>query len=85
MKLTTIAPSKALSGRVNVDLASTGGAIGVPLVVGGTVDDPSVMLTRGAIVGAAVGTLMLPGPGTAAGATAGNRMDEMLQGLFRGK
>ncbi|HET8744834.1 MAG TPA: AsmA family protein [Ramlibacter sp.] len=78
-----IAPSKALSGRVNVDVASTKGAIGVPLVVGGTVDDPSVMLTRGALVGAAVGTLIAPGAGTAAGATAGDKIGETLRGLFK--
>jgi hypothetical protein len=81
----SIAASKALSGRVNVDLARTGGAIGVPLVVGGTVDDPSVTLTRGALVGAAVGTLIVPGAGTAAGATAGDKIGETLRGLFGGK
>ena len=78
----TIAPSKALSGRVNVDVSTTKGALGVPLVVGGTVDDPSVTLTRGAMVGAAVGTLLAPGPGTAAGASAGDRLGESLRGLF---
>jgi hypothetical protein len=79
----SIAPSKALSGRVNVDLTNTGGAIGVPLVVGGTIEDPSVTLTRGAIVGAAVGTLIVPGAGTAAGATAGDKIGEKLRGLFQ--
>ncbi|HVE52328.1 MAG TPA: hypothetical protein VNB23_02965, partial [Ramlibacter sp.] len=48
----TISPSKALSGRVNVDMSTSRGALGVPLVVGGTLDDPSVTLTRGAMVGA---------------------------------
>ena len=78
----SIAASKALSGRVNVDLASTRGALGVPLVVGGTLDEPSVMLTRGAMVGAAVGTLIVPGAGTAAGATAGDKIGETLRGFF---
>jgi hypothetical protein len=77
-----ITPTKALSGRVNVDLASTRGALGVPLVVGGTIDAPSVMLTRGALVGAAVGTLIVPGAGTAAGATAGDKIGETLRGIF---
>lgn len=77
-----ISPAKALSGRINVDLASTKGALGVPLAVGGTVDAPSVMLTRGAMVGAAVGTLLAPGAGTAAGATAGDKLGESLRGLF---
>jgi hypothetical protein len=78
----SIAPNKALSGRVNVDLASTGGALGVPLMVGGTIDDPSVTMTRGALVGAAVGTLLAPGLGTGAGATAGDRIGNTLRGLF---
>jgi hypothetical protein len=78
----SMAPNKSLSGRVTVDLSTTKGALGVPLVVGGTVDDPSVMLTRGAMVGAAVGTLIAPGAGTAAGATAGDRIGESLRGLF---
>jgi hypothetical protein len=81
----SITPAKALSGRVNVDLASTRGALGVPLVVGGTIDDPSVTLTRGAMVGAAVGTLIVPGAGTAAGATAGDKIGEALRGIFGGK
>lgn len=78
----SITPSKALSGRVNVDLSTTKGALGVPLVVGGTLDEPSVTLTRGAMVGAALGTLIAPGAGTAAGATTGDRIGEALKGLF---
>jgi hypothetical protein len=78
----SIAPSKALSGRVVVDLTSAKGAVNVPLLVGGTLDDPSVNLTRGALVGAAVGTLIAPGVGTGAGATAGDRIGESLRGLF---
>jgi hypothetical protein len=78
-----ISPAQALSGRVNVDMASTKGTVGVPLEVGGTVDEPSVMLTRGAMIGAAVGTLIAPGPGTAAGAGAGNRLGDGLRELFK--
>lgn len=79
----SIAPSKALSGRVNVAMGGVTSPVGVPLVVGGTVDDPSVMLTRGALVGAAVGTLIMPGAGTAAGATTGDKIGETLRGLFK--
>ena len=79
-----IAPSRALSGRVTVDLAATaaGGAIGVPLAVGGTLDAPSVTLTRGALLGAALGTAVAPGVGTGAGAKLGDRIGEGLRGLF---
>jgi hypothetical protein len=78
----TIAASRALSGRVTVEVAGSRGALGVPLVVGGTLDDPSVMLTRGAMVGAAVGTLLAPGAGTAAGAATGDRIGDKLRSLF---
>jgi hypothetical protein len=74
--------SRSLSGRLVVDLATTRGAVGVPLAVGGTVDEPSVTLTRGAIAGAALGTLLAPGVGTAAGAAAGDGLGEKLRGLF---
>jgi hypothetical protein len=77
-----MSPSKALSGRINVDMSGGKQAVGVPLVVGGTVDEPSVTLTRSAMVGAALGTLVLPGAGTAAGASTGERIGESLKGLF---
>lgn len=77
-----MAANKSLSGRINVDLSGGKQAVGVPLVVGGTVDDPSVTLTRSAMVGAALGTLVLPGAGTAAGASTGERIGESLKGLF---
>ena len=80
-----IAPSRALSGRVTVDLAASaaGGAFGVPLAVGGTLDAPSVTLTRGALLGAALGTAVAPGVGTGAGARLGDSIGESLRGLFR--
>jgi uncharacterized protein involved in outer membrane biogenesis len=81
----TISPTQALGGQVNVDVAGGNGALGVPLVLGGTVDDPSVTLTRGAMLGAAVGTLIVPGAGTAAGAATGGRIGSALGGLFGNK
>jgi hypothetical protein len=79
-----IAPSRALSGRITVDLAASaaGGAFGVPLAVGGTLDAPSVTLTRGALLGAALGTAVAPGVGTGAGAKLGDQIGESLRGLF---
>jgi hypothetical protein len=41
-----------------------------------------VMPSKGAMLGAAVGTLLVPGAGTAAGATAGDMLGEGLRGLF---
>lgn len=79
-----VAPNRALSGRVNVNLAEkvVGKAVGVPLVVGGTLDAPTVTLTRGAMLGAAIGTLVLPGVGTGAGASVGEAISDKLKGLF---
>jgi hypothetical protein len=81
-----ISPARALSGRVRVDMTrgAGGGAMGVPLAVGGTLDDPSVTLTRSALVGAAIGTALMPGVGTGAGANLGDRLGEGIKGLFGG-
>lgn len=76
--------ARQLSGHVTVSLAnaSAGGALGVPLVVGGTLDAPSVTLSRGALVGAAIGTAIVPGLGTGAGASVGDKLGGALKGLF---
>lgn len=80
----TVAPSRALSGRVRVDVLRGvgGGMASVPLTVGGTLDDPSVTLTRSALLGAAIGTVIAPGVGTGAGANLGERIGEGVRGLF---
>ena len=75
-----IAPDRQLAGRISVDLP--GGVLGVPLQVGGTLAAPQVTLTRGAMLGAAVGTLVMPGAGTGAGAKLGDKLGEGLKGLF---
>jgi hypothetical protein len=77
-----MAPNRSLNGRVTVDLSSSKGTMGVPLAVGGTLDDPSVTLSRGALLGAAIGTAVAPGVGTGAGAKLGDRLGESLKGLF---
>jgi hypothetical protein len=79
-----MSPERNLSGSVNVNLAEkvAGTALGVPLVVGGTLDSPSVTLSRSALAGAAIGTLIAPGVGTAAGAGAGDKLGTALKGLF---
>jgi uncharacterized protein involved in outer membrane biogenesis len=72
----SVAASRDLSGRVSVEL---GGAVGVPLLVGGTVDAPEVSLTAGAKIGAALGTLLMPGVGTGAGAAVGSKVGEAFR------
>ena len=76
----TISPTRALSGRISVDLGSK--VVGVPLVLGGTLDAPEVTLSRSALLGAAIGTAVLPGVGTGAGAKLGDRLGESMKQLF---
>lgn len=79
-----VAPNRALSGRVSVDMAAraVGTAVGVPLNVGGTLDSPEVTLTRAALIGAAVGTVVMPGAGTGAGASVGDKVGDKLKNIF---
>lgn len=79
-----ISARQALQGRVLVHLgpAAIGQAVGMPLMVGGTLEDPQLTLTRSALLGAAIGTMVMPGVGTGAGASVGDRMGNALQGLF---
>jgi hypothetical protein len=79
-----ISPNRSLSGRINVALGegAIGQAVAVPLVVGGSLDNPEVTLTRAAMIGAAIGTVVLPGAGTGAGASVGERVSEGLKKLF---
>lgn len=77
----TIAPNKALSGRINAQVKAGGvSAVAVPLNLSGTVDSPSAFPTGASIAGVAVGTALLGPAGTAAGAKVGNFVD----GLFGG-
>jgi uncharacterized protein involved in outer membrane biogenesis len=80
-----ISARQALQGRVLVHLgpAAIGQAVGVPLVVGGTLEEPQLTLTRSAMLGAAIGTMVMPGVGTGAGASIGDKMGNAFQGLFR--
>ena len=84
-----VSPAKTLSGHVAVKLAGEskigtllGSAVAVPLVVGGTLEAPELTLSRSALVGAAIGTALMPGVGTPAGARLGDKLGEGLRGLF---
>jgi hypothetical protein len=70
-----IAPDQALSGKLDVSLAKTSGVVGVPVALGGTTSDPSIRPTKGYIIGAAIGTILLPGIGTGIGASAGGAVE----------
>jgi hypothetical protein len=73
-----ISPARQLSGRVEVDLKGTAGLVGVPLAVSGTLADPVLLPTRGSMIGAAIGTVILPGVGTSAGSSLGDRIGKMF-------
>jgi len=69
----TIAPDDKLSGRLDVSLNKTGGFVGIPVSLGGTTADPSFAPTKGYVIGAAIGTVLLPGIGTSIGSSIGSR------------
>lgn len=75
-----ISPSKALGGRVDVDLKRSAGVINVPLAVSGTLSEPMLLPTKGALAGAVAGSVLLPGVGTAAGASVGDRIGKFFGG-----
>jgi hypothetical protein len=70
-----LAPDQALTGRLDVSVAKTGGFVGVPVALSGTRQDPVVRPTTGYTIGAVVGTVLLPGVGTALGASAGGAVE----------
>lgn len=73
-----IAPSRALSGRLDTSVRGTGAVAGIPLSVGGTLDAPLVYPSTGALLGGAAGTVVLPGVGTAAGVKLGGMAEKLL-------
>jgi len=75
-----IAPDQTLSGKLDVSIAKTGGFVGVPVALGGTTSSPSIRPTKGYIIGAAIGTVLLPGIGTGLGASAGSHVEGTSSG-----
>jgi uncharacterized protein involved in outer membrane biogenesis len=70
--------NRRLSGEAAIDLVD--GVVGVPLKLAGTLDEPQLSLTGGALAGAAVGTAVLPGVGTAIGARIGQQVEKLFGG-----
>lgn len=69
-----IAADRTLSGRLDISLAQTGGFLGVPVTLGGTTDEPSLRPTKGYLIGAAIGTVLMPGIGTSIGSSLGGQI-----------
>lgn len=70
--------NRKLDGEIAVDLVD--GVVGVPLKVSGTVSDPELSLTGAALTGAAIGSAVLPGVGTAIGARVGQQVEKLFGG-----
>lgn len=70
--------NRKLDGEIAVDLVD--GVVGVPLKIGGTMSDPELSLTGGALTGAAIGSAVLPGVGTAIGARVGQQVEKLFGG-----
>lgn len=70
--------NRRLNGEMAIDLVD--GVVGVPLKLAGTLDEPQLSLTGGALAGAAVGTAVLPGVGTAIGARIGQQVEKLFGG-----
>ena len=65
-----------LEGELAVDLVD--GLVGIPIKVSGTIEEPRLAMSGGALAGAAVGTAVLPGVGTAIGARVGQQVERLL-------
>ena len=70
--------NRKLDGEIAVDLVD--GVVGVPLKIGGTMSDPELSLTGAALTGAAIGSAVLPGVGTAIGARVGQQVEKLFGG-----
>lgn len=68
----------SMDGALAVDVVN--GVVGLPVKIGGTVASPELTLSRGALAGAAIGSAVLPGVGTAAGARLGERIEQWFDG-----
>jgi uncharacterized protein involved in outer membrane biogenesis len=75
-----IGPGQALSGKLDLSMAKTGGFVGVPMSLGGTTSEPSLTPSKGYVIGAVIGTMLLPGIGTTLGASAGSRLEGVAPG-----
>ena len=73
-----ISATKQLSGRIDTALKGSGGLVGVPLAVSGTLDKPVLTPTAGSLAGAAVGSVLLPGVGTAVGSSVGDKIGKLF-------
>jgi len=76
-----IGADRSLNGRVDAQIRNTGGLLAIPLRVSGSLDDPRITPTTGAMAGAVIGSALLPGAGTAMGAKVGQLAEDFFDAL----
>lgn len=79
----SISRTRALDGEITAEVRGTASLIATPLAITGTIDEPKVRPTKAALAGAALGTAILPGIGTAIGARAGQLTKRLFGGGAR--
>ena len=77
----SIGADRSLNGRVDAQMRNMGGLLAIPLRVSGSLDDPRVAPTAGAMAGAVIGSALLPGPGTVIGTRAGQLAEDLFDAL----
>lgn len=70
-----VSGKEQLSGKLDVAVANTAGLVKVPVKLSGTTSNPVATPSRAMSLGAIIGTLLLPGVGTALGAAAGSLLE----------
>ncbi len=70
-----IAADKGVSGKLDISVAQTAGFLGVPVTLGGTTDQVTMSPSKGYLIGAAIGTVLMPGIGTSIGLALGGRLE----------
>ncbi len=79
-----VKPNKQLDGVVEVKVNNSAGLAAIPLNVAGTVNNPVILPSKMALIGAAAGTAILgPGVGTSIGIKAAGALDSVRE-IFGG-
>ena len=76
--VTVARADQKLEGRIDAEVKGTASLISMPLHVSGTVQEPSLFLTKTAMAAAVAGSFLMPGIGTAAGIKVSQITDKLF-------